>query len=428
MKYNDKWAFAVEAYEGSGGFDTKVYIDKHARESDTKYEERQKIAYYSNIFVQKVGRYIGYLYKTSPIRVSKDKMIQLIFNDANNAGDNMDVFMSGLSKLAKVRGTAVVLIDMPKVMPKTKGQQIEQRAVPYFVNIIPENIVAYKMDKFGKFEYVAYSDVIDNSTYDKEDKTEVIRYYDKKDWKVITKNGKAVDNGSHNLGICPIIHMGENGVFPDIGEFTQVSKIAKRHFNLESEMDDIMRGQTFSILTLQADNPSDVAITLSTDNAIKYGKGMNAPSFIAPDVSPAETYEKKIKALEVRIDDITYDISTGLSAESGVALDIKFQGLNGSLSNFAMRMEDFEIRLFDVANRYLKSKAVVQIMYPKTFDITDLEKEIATLDKIKSLGYTIKTYESVKLKQIVDNDLNNLSPEQQAVINAEIDDMFKEEK
>lgn len=427
MDYNKKWSFAVEAYQGDGGFDSKKYLDKHTRESDDKYAERQKITDYSNIFVQKVGRYVGYLYKKTPIRATKDKMIQAIINDADNAGNSMDVFMSGFSKKCKVRGVGLILVDMPTEIPKTQKEQLEDRKLPYFVDIAPESVTEYKLDKFGKFTYVAYEDTIDNSTYGKEDVQNVVRYYDQTSWVIYDDGGKELSSGDHNLGVCPVVYVGENGVYPDVGEFTQVSNLAKRHLNLESEMDDIMRGQTFSILTLQADNPSDVVITLSTDNAIKYGAGMNAPSFIAPDVSPAQTYESKIEAIEERMNDITYDISTTLSAESGIALDIKFQGLNGSLANFAMRLEDLEVRMLDIAVKYLKSKAEYMILYPQTFDITDLTKEINTLDSIKRLGYSIPTYESTKLKQIVANDLGGIDDDTLTQINTEIEDTLKEE-
>ena len=285
------------------------------------------------------------------------------------------------------------------------------------------------MDKFGKFEFVAFKDILDESTYEEEKKKNIIRYYDETEWKVFDENSDILDSGTHGLGICPVLAMGENGVFPDVGEFTQVANIAKRHFNLESEMDDIMRGQTFSILTIQADNPSDVAITLSTDNAIKYGAGMQRPDFIAPDVSPSETYEKKIDKLESRINEITYDVTTGLQSESGIALDIKFQGLNGSLGNFAMRLQDLEIRMFDVVKKYLGDENIeIRIAYPENFNIIDLDKEIKTLDSVKRMGFDIPIYEATKLKQIIGNDLNGVDADTMSQINAEIEDSLKEQE
>lgn len=430
MDYNKAWKFAMEAYKGDGGFEDKSYLDKHIRESDEKYENRQLVTDYSNIFVQKVGRYEGYLFKQKPTRTTKDAMIKAIIEDCDNAGNHINVYMSGFAKELKVRGVGLVLVDMDRELPSTVADQIEQRKLPYFVSVKPENVTSYKLDKFGKFEYIAYKDVIDDSTFGNPNKQNIIRYYDTTKWATYEDNEDQsfIEGEAHDLGICPVLYCGENGVFPDVGEFTQVANISKRHFNLESEIDDILRGQTFSILTIQADNPSDVKITLSTDNAIKYGKGMAQPGFIAPDASPASTYENRINKLEARIDEITYDVTTGLGAESGIALDIKFQGLNGSLANIAMRLEDFEARLFEVVNKYLDSNKVINIVYPDSFNIIDLAKEIATLDKIKSLGYTLPTYELIKLKQIISNDLSSLSMDQIDKVTTEIEDVLKEVK
>ena len=146
MDYNKKWEFAIEAYEGSGGFADKSYLDQHIRESDDKFTERKKITDYSNIFVQKVNRYTGYLFKTAPTRASKNELIKKIFENADNTGNSIDIFMSNFSKPAKVRGTGIVLVDMAKVIPLTLKEQLDSRAVPYFVDIKPEKNFKYKLN------------------------------------------------------------------------------------------------------------------------------------------------------------------------------------------------------------------------------------------------------------------------------------------
>ncbi len=425
MTHSESWAFANEAYNGSGGFDDKSYIDKHTRESDDKYSERKKIAYYSNKFVQKVSRYNGYLFKNNPIRSSGNKMVEAVFADCDNTGNSMDIFMSSFAKGAKVRGTGIVLIDMPSDMPDNAQSQIEERALPYFVNIKPEDITSYKLDKFGNFVWVAYSDTLDNSTFEEEDIVNITRYYDAQEWRILDEDDSVLESGSHSLGICPVIFFGENGVFPDIGEFTQVAKIAKDHFNESSEMRDIMRSQTFSILTLQADNPSDVTLTLSTDNAIKYGSGMNAPAFISPDPAPVDAYKEKLVALDNDMNEICYDIPTGLSAESGIALSVKFQALNGSLANFAQRLQAFESSLFEIVCLYLGVNNDVVILYPTEFNITDINEDIAILDNIKSMGYSLPNYESEKLKNIIGEDLSNIDTDKMGILIAEIEDSLK---
>lgn len=425
MQLSD-YAFIREAYLGSGGFSDGSYIDKFPRESDEKYKERQKIAYYTNLFASKINRYIGYLYKTAPMRTTSNELIRTIFDDVDSRGNSVDVFMSSFAKNAKALGSNLLLIDMPKDLPNNLKEQIDTRALPYFVEIEPHKVEKYKMDKFGKFEYISFNATIDKSTYDKEDKKEIVRYYDKTEWRVYEKD-KIIEHGTHDLGVCPVISFGENGTFPDVGEFNQIAHLQKRHYNLKSELDEILRGQTFSLLTVNADSPSDIELKLSTDNAIVYGKDMKEPNFIAPESASASIYQKEIQAIEDTINKIAYDLSTNQSQESGIALDIKFQGLNGSLSNFAMRLEDFEIRAFEIVARYLGiQNADITIQYPKTFNIVDVEKEISTLSEIKALGYTLPTYEKVKLQQIIANDLSSVRNDDLSKISSEIEDGLKE--
>ncbi len=419
------WSFSNEAFEGVGGFLDGSYIDKYPRESDEKYEERKNIAYYTNLFAVKVNRYVGYLFKTTPTRSSNSPLIKKIFDDVDNRGNNIDVFMSNFAKNAKVRGVNLLLIDMPKNLPADLKTQLDNRVLPYFVEIKPENILEYRLDSTGKFEYILFSDVIDNSTLHNQNKINIKRYYDKTKWIIFDDKDEIIESGEHNLGECPVIIFSENGEFPSIGEFSQIAFLAKRHYNLMSELDEILRSQTFSILTIQADNPSDVEIKLSTDNAIAYNKDVNKPEFIAPPSAPAEIYQTRIKEIEAQIDKIAYDISTNQSSESGIALDLKFQGLNASLSNFAIRLNDLENRAFEVVCKYLNIANDVTITYPKTFSIIDTQKEITILEEMKNL-INSPTYFKLKAMQIISNDLNTIDPADFAVIASEIEDSFKE--
>ena len=104
-------------------------------------------------------------------------------------------------------------------------------------------------------------------------------------------------------------------------------------------------------------------------------------------------YQNEIHFIEDTINKIAYNLSTNQSQENGIALDIKFQGLNGSFSNFAMRLEDFEISI---------------------------------LSEIKALGYTLPSYEALKLKQIIANDLNSVGNDELESVDVEIEDVLKQ--
>lgn len=423
--YKNAWKFCDEALNGTGGFLNGDYIERYPRESDEKYEARKETAAYLNLFAAKVNRFVGYIFKNAPTRSSAHALIKQIFDDCDNRGNQIDVFMQGFAKHAKARGCNLLLIDAPKERPSTLKEQMQTRALPYFVEILPERVTEFKLDPFGRFEYVMFDDVIDRSVPGEEKIEPIVRLYDKEGWAVLNEDGDVIEEGAHNLGECPVLIFSENGLFPALGEFSQISRLALRHYNLANELDEILRGQTFPVLTLNASTPKDIELSVGTDNAIVYQQGFDRPDFIAPPPAPAETYIKRIKELESQIDKIAYDVATNEGQESGIALDLKFQGLNASLGGFAVRLNDLENRAFALVCKMLRLHNDVSINYAKNFSVVDVQKEIAVLEEMQGL-LDSPTYFKLKALQIVSNDLNTVDAEDFARIVAEIEDGLKE--
>jgi len=419
MKYAKQWKLAKDAYNGEGGFLNGDYINKYPRELENKIEQRREIAYYTNIFASKVSRFIGYIYKQKPVRDTKSNILKIILDDIDMKKNSANIFFSNFAKNAKVYGCNLILIDMPTALPDNLKDQMQQRAFPYTVEIDPQRVLNYKLDNYGNFEYVFISDTMLN---EKGKVVEIKRYYDNAQWVIYDKDDNALDKGEHNLGVTPVLIFSEDGLFPTTGEFTQIANLAKRHYNLQSELDEILRGQTFSILTMQTSSSGD--IKLSTDNALLYQKDADRPEFIAPPSAPAEMYRQRIKDIEEQIDTIAYDITTNKSTESGIALSIKFQGLNASLSSFAQRLEDFELRVYEVIAKYLKETSDVTVSYAKEFSIVDINQEIAILEQMQGL-ISSPTYFKLKAMQIITNDLSSADNADITKIESEIEDSLK---
>ena len=97
----------------------------------------------------------------------------------------------------------------------------------------------------------------------------------------------------------------------------------------------MLRGQTFSILTLQVpDGTSDdsklnaakiAGETIGVNNLLVHEGA--APAFISPTSSPAEVYLKKIADVRSEINEIGLEIATINQRESGIALQMRFQSL-----------------------------------------------------------------------------------------------------
>lgn len=421
--YKEKWKFIAEAMEELSA----DHIIRYPRERDKKYKARKEIAYYINAIHPAVSLFVGYLQKHPPERDIPGDLLPLILDDCDKRNNDIDVFFSGFFKNAKARGCNLLLVDMPDQIPATKQYQIDQRAVPYFVEILPETVHSYKMNQFGDFEWIIIEEQVkEQEPFGKAETTTQYRYFDRQKWAIYDKDLNVTEQNEHNLGVCPVVALSETGKFPTLGEFSQIPRLSKRLMNLYSELDEILRSQTFSLLTME--QPAvpvgeNETITISTDNALFFEN--NRPEFIAPPAGPAETYQKQIEKLENVIDKKSYMAIQDGVGESGKAKEYRFQALNNSLSAFAHKTEDFERKVWDIVCKWLNIPNETSVSYKKDFNIKDLMTEIEIANGMTALNIG-KKYEAAKKKQLVSLDLESLENEDMQDIFDEIDDGAKE--
>jgi len=431
--YISEFQFVSDAYNSDGGFYNGSCLDKFKRESDgtvsvadNAYQDRKDASKreYEDIFSSKVSRYIGYLFKSPPQRESDNELIAGIKKDANLRSDTINVFMSDFAKNMKARGVNLLLVDTPNTLADNMQEQIKHRLSPYFVEILPERVTEYKLDNFGQFEYVSFSDTIDNSEYGNTEVDEIVRYYDKTEWRIYDMDGAILDRKDHGFKVCPVLIGSEKGSFESLGEFAQLAGLSKRLFNLNSEKKLMLRGQTFSILTVWTEKGSEPTINLGIDNALLYS-GDHPPSYISSDVAQAQEYSSEIEEVKESMDRVAYDVSTTSAQESGIALEIKFESLNSSLNSFAQKMESLERSAWALATEALGlQEETIMVTYNLDFAITDLTSDIATLDSIDNIT-DLPKYRAAKLKKIVTEDLKGTEDEVLDDILTEIDDAAK---
>jgi len=422
------WAFIDSSLIGSEGFADGEYLTQHPRESDEKYEVRKEIATYENIIYSRVTKYAGYLFKVPPLRETNNILLKEIVEDLSGTRENADVFMSNFSKDAKAKGAGLVVVDTMQTTGSLEDQ-ITGRELPYVTAVKPEMVIDYRITKKGAFEYVAYKDVVDNTAFNSGDVPDrIIRYYDEYIWQVYQDTGVGVgsliEEGEHGLGVCPVLMFSEKGVFLSTGEFSQIASLSKEHYNLKSERRDLLRSQTFSVLAISADQGSRPEVTIGTDNALIY-TGSNSPSFISPDAAQVAAYETNISNTLKIMDDTTYTVTTTTAQESGIALELKMQGLNASLSGFAKSLELFERNIWEIICLYLGlPEDSVIVSYVTEFEIIDIQTELNILSQMKA-NADLPQYEGAKIKTIIAADLKSLEPEMQTLIFNEVDDYVK---
>lgn len=421
-----RFRFIADALRGEGGFRPRVstggnsptlvgasYLIQYPREGDEKFARRNEVAWYVNDLSSACSRFAGYLAKRPPQRRADNPLISTFIDDCNWKGDALDVFWSSFTIEAKARGSMLLLVDMPREQPGTLADQLARRAVPYLVPIKPEEVASIEIGDQGK---VSQCEIYIGDGQ--------VRGWDASGWWV-RKGEKRIDEGDHSLGVCPVLAFAENE-FGREGEFSQIADLSRRLFNLHSELDEILRAQTFSLLTYQIPpeqagllDVAKVAAQIGTHNMLVHGG--QTPAFIAPPDGPAVIYMQRIAALEERIKLIGYNVeSSAQRQESGVALTLRFQSLNAALSRWAERMSDLELRVWDLVTRWLGLPLEsVSSAWDDDFAIADIGAELEKLSAMQLSGFSEATL-TAKRKQIVSLDLAGLGDEElEALLEAE---------
>lgn len=396
-----RFRFIADALRGDGVFRPQVAYDangkplstgrtalvRYQRESDEKFARRNDLAWYRNHLASACKRFVGYLAKKPPMRSISNPLLEDFAKDCDWRGNALDVFWQDFMVNAKARGSMLLLIDMPRFDAQTLADQINQRFFPYLIAIAPEDVISYKLDMRGRLSMIEYAVAWNGKA--------AVKGWNEREWWVRIGDER-VDGDEHGLGLCPVIAFTESGDFPAFGEFAQIADISRRLFNAWSELDEILRAQTFSLLTATYDPNIPGAResleaglkSIGTSNALMMPGG--TATFIAPPDGPAQTYLDVIDRLEKALREASLDVEQPSDGrqESGIALTIRFQALNSSLTSFARRMEDFERRMWDVVCAWLNLPTDrVTVEWAKDYALADVKTEIETLSAMQLAGF-----------------------------------------
>jgi hypothetical protein len=427
----DRFLFLATALDGLGGFRPTVrsaievmtdgktrevpelfgpcYLDRYPRESAEKLAGRAKVAQYINHLDRAVGRFTSFLGRRRPLRAGVDgPLMRLLVQDADMRGSPLDRFWSSFAREAKARGSMLLVIDMARSADgqrddggpavQSLGDQIRLRAVPYLRAVPPEYVTSYSIDsETGAFEAVSLSWTEDRASQ----RVTITRSWDAQGWQEHV-DGELTDADTHPFGVCPVIAFTEDGgVFPRVGRYAQIADISRRLFNARSERDELLRSQTFSLLTYPVSpeawstweqNRDSITATIGTHSMLVHMAGGQSgqPSFIAPPNGPIEAYGAAIAELEEQIRVLSHADSTadGTSpAESGLARRQRFEALNADLTHFASQMQALEMRVWALFARGLGIANTAAVEWPSDFNLADISAELDILDQMQVTGF-----------------------------------------
>lgn len=388
-----------DAYFGTGGFATGSYLNKHKRETADDYKQRCKNAYYLNYFSPIVNALVDPIFKRQPLRDYSGPVSNLIeefSEDIDGNKTDVQAFMKRAAMMAKLYGVCFIVVDNNRDtvdIAQSRADMLRMRQFPYAYCLAPENVDDYGIDHAGKLTYIRFHEVSSIS-----DGAKTYRYtmFDRSGWKIWSddKDSKS-SSGTYNLGCVPVVplfsRMLEQKIILPAPELLPIAKTAQALYNHCSWLGEILRNQTFPILTIPSLEASDLVI--GTNNALGYNPDCShSPAFISPPSDPASVLQSQISSLiqeMYRMASLSFMTSNSTPDNtSGVARQWEFERTNQQLANFSAQCAKAETGMMHLFALWVNSDVEYTVTYPDDFGIVDVAAEISQAQAVLDLGLT----------------------------------------
>lgn len=427
------WKFLLQSYEGGIGYSNgfvssammsndgiiqvkvngKVLKDKtagnlfkHKKERVEDYKERIDMSYYYNFCAPIIDIYTNHLFKES---VNEDwanieTFIENRQENIDRKGSSIIEFRKETAELAQLYGHIYVITDKPSTDKEvvSLAQQQEEGLFPYLNLFHPQDVLNWALDEFGHPYWVMVKETLNGNTdpfaFDAK-KMNLIQYrlWTRTEWILFNASFEEVARANHPCGKVPIdivYNKPSKRVknFLGISEIADIAFIARDIYNKCSELNEIIRNQTFAILTLQGKSSDYDELSVGTSKALLYPRDTNAPSYISPAAENADTLMKQIdrqvhKIFQLaKLEGGTAAQEKQIDTQSGVSKAFDFQETNSALAKKAGHMEDGEMRIWDTFAKW-EGQASFEgsISYPRDFNIQDLNQDLDEAQKLISM-------------------------------------------
>jgi hypothetical protein len=462
--------FMVDSYEGCGGYQGKVkqpaagywgsaaemyaqfstlrsreyttaalntYLDRYPREDELKFARRIEVAHYLNFIKPIANLYASYLLrKPAKITGAPERLLQWMDRTKYSDGARLRTL------LAIVCGYHPVLVDMMPANGTAASAAQSGTADPYLVQLLACHLVDYSADDKGVFAWAKVCVKFTRQADWKSGRQKVERYtiWTPEAWEAYEVVDGHLSTGTPETGVNPFgvvplaIFRSSVSLDDPVKSESLLASAAleeRRLFNLLSEFDEHLRSQVFALLTWPQVGNSAPSV-VGTDNALAYdGNAKNAPNYLAPPASVAETYEKRIAAtiIEIfRMARVEYAKASGTQS-SAQSREQEFEQTNLLICDLASALAQAEKQLLTIVglglgiSREELDKMVVQPEQDfNTEQLNDEVERVIALLTVRQLGVT---FQSELLKRIVNRIMPHLPKELVARIESEIDEGAK---
>lgn len=459
------WKLLGEVAEGDGGFLNGGYLHAHPRElnyardpvtgevnSDTvvsekeKFKRRRKLTRYENFAAAVLDTFVDYQYAKAITRTigqpapggtpRKGHPIESWWEDVDGQGTDMTSWLRVTQVLADTYGHLFVVIDREQDTttwrPRTRadeGRLVLRRYLP--LDALDWLAPRDRLTAIKFAEATERTSLLDEAppapTHAAMDASDVeYRLWTATAWSLVDADGAIKGGGPHAYGEVPVVQYfaRRRARIPLVGRsLLGDGRLFKDHYNVLSELRELMRAQTFSLLNIQLGPMEDVGAArglmgdhLGTDS-ILWTRG--AASFLAAPSGPVVDYMNELQQIERKIFRLTGLPWEGDSAapESAGSRRLKAMDLNRLLAGHADEAERFEYQIARLwfigtygrdAGLAAFDKSELAIKHPDDFHTEELLTALtdAQLALTLGLGPTANTHVRQRLIPLLLPDLD----------------------
>jgi hypothetical protein len=435
------WRALADCFSGRGGFSDGSYLIAHPREyldhdqpnpsqPTAKLIKRRKLARYVNFAAVIVEAKRSALFRKQPTRTIADHVIagqaQAWWNDVDGRGTHIDDFLAQAWVGAAVFGHVFLYMDRP-----TDGRR---NGAPFVRAYTPLDVLDWLEDEDGCIVSVKLLEAKPRASFDQATGFAYrVRTVDAERWTVSESGGTEVASGEHGFGRLPgaFLFARRSPLCRAIGHSVLDNpQLYIDLYNLDSEIREILRNQTFGILNVPLGTGQDAATVEEARAMIGTRIGTDQIMFSPGDakyVSPPDTnvtvYQSERDALVrqiYRATNIPWSADSR-DAESEGSLMLKREDMNQVLSAYADELERTDYELAELLFRssygaggpaHLET-AELAIKYPDTFDVQPFK---ALLDEAQA-AFALDMPPAVRAEQqkrLLDTIRPDLAPEKKA--------------
>lgn len=378
---------------------------KHKKELEEDYKSRIQMSYYYNFCAPIVDIYTNHLFRESVIEdfASIEDTVEKRRENIDRKNSNIEEFRKELNEDVQIFGHSFVVTDMPESQGELSlADRIANDQFPYFTIFYPTDVLNWSLDKFGRPYWVLVRECLDGNedpmAYDK-DKTIKYNYrlWTRTEWYLYDGDYKLIGQGVHPVGRVPIDIVYEKPSkkyknFLGISSITDIAFITRDIYNKCSELNEIIRNQTFSFLTIQGKASEYNADSVGTSKALLYPEGSNQPAFVSPSPDNARVLMDQIdnqigKIFQLaKLDGGSASQDMQIDSQSGVSKAYDFHETNAALSKKAGHMEDGEYRIWDTFARWEGKEFDGSIQYSRDFNVKELMADLNEAEKLMRMS------------------------------------------